>query len=164
MMVSKRELMDQLNATYQQFRSTFEDLNEHEFDVKWLDRRWGVREIVAHHVGWLGQFAGGLERMSRGERPSPPGVDWTDVQHWNDIFAEHAMGKHKHEILNELEHALDAFREAAARVPDDRFGEGKTANKMSDRAGISHFREHTAMIRAWRSGQRATVASPSRRA
>ena len=163
-MSSKQQLMDQLDIAYQEFRSTFEDLDNHEFDVKWLDGRWGVREIVAHHVGWLGQFAGGLERMSRGERPSLPGVDWTDIQHWNDTFAEHTMGKHKDEVLNELRDALDAFKEAAARVPEDRFGEGKTANKMFDRAGISHFKEHTAMIRAWRSGERATVPSGSRTA
>ena len=162
-MPSKQELIDQLDTAYRKFRSTLEGLDEHEFDVKWLDRRWGVREIVAHHVGWLGQFAGGLERMSRGERPSLPGTDWTDIQRWNDTFAEHTMGKHKEEVLNELENALYAFKEAAARVSDDRFGEGKTANKMFDRAGISHFREHTTMIRAWRAGQRATVPSGSQR-
>jgi len=162
-MSSKQQLMDQLDIAYREFRSTFEDLDNHEFDVKWLDSRWGVREIVAHHVGWLGQFAGGLERMSRGERPSLPGVDWTDVQRWNDIFAEHTMGKHKSEVLNELEDALHAFKEAAARVPEDRFGEGKTANKMFDRAGISHFKEHTAMIRAWRLAQPAAVPFGLRR-
>lgn len=161
-MSSKQELMRQLDAAYREFRSTFEDLSEHEFEVKWLDHRWGVRGIAAHHAGWLGQFAGGLERMSRGERPSPPGVDWTDVQHWNDIFAEHARGKHKDEVLNELDHALQAFKEAAEKVPDDRFGEGKTAHTMFNNGGITHFKEHVAMIRAWRSGKRDGVPLAAR--
>jgi len=151
--MSRGELVERLDAAYQEFRAALEGLDEVQFETKWLDDRWGVREIAAHHAGWLGQLGGGLERMSRGEKPAPGGVDWTDVQHWNDIFAHHAMGKRQAEVLKELEHALHAFEEAAARLSDDRFGEGKTANKMFDLAGISHFKEHAAMIRAWRESQ-----------
>ena len=149
-MSTRDELVDRLYQAYAEFRSTLDGLDEVEFETKWLDGRWGVREIAAHHAGWLGQLGGGLERMSRGEKPAPEGVDWTDVQHWNDIFAHHAMGKRQSEVLSELAHALDAFKEAAVKVPEERYGEGKTANKMFDLAGISHFKEHAAMIRAWR--------------
>jgi len=154
-MSTREQLVDRLDAAYADFRSTLEGLDEVQFETKWLDGQWGVREIVAHLAGWLGQLGGGLERMSRGERPAPAGVDWNDVQHWNDIFAHHAMGKQRAEVLRELEHALDAFKEAAAKLPDERFGEGKTANRMFDAGGIAHFKEHAAMIRAWRDGRAA---------
>lgn len=153
-MSTKQQLLQELDAAYNDFLSTFADLDEHEFDTKWLDSKWGVREIVAHITGWLGQLGGGLERMSRGEKPTPEGVNWTDTQPWNEIFAQHVMGKRKEQVLDELERALNAFKDAAARVPDDRFGEGKTANRMFDGAGIEHMREHAAMIREWRQRQR----------
>lgn len=149
-MPGKQQLIDDLDTAYSEFRSAIEGLDERQFERKWLDGNWGVREIVAHHTGWLGQFSGGLERMARGERPSPEGVDWTDEQHWNETFAEHAKGKRQDEVLAELESALESFKAAAERVPDERFGGGRTADMMFDNAGISHFKEHAEMIREWR--------------
>lgn len=156
-MSTKQQLIRELDEAYRDFLSTLEGLDEHTFDRKWLDGRWGVREIVAHITGWHGQMGGGLERMARGERPTPEGVDWTKVDEWNETFANHVMGKRKEQVLDELEHSVNAFKEAAAKVPDDRFGEGKTANRMFDLAGIAHFREHAEMIRAWRRDQPVTT-------
>ncbi len=149
-MSTREALLAHLDAAYGDLLTVVGGLDEHHFEEKWLDGRWGVREIVAHIAGWLGQLGGGLERMSRGEKPAPEGVDWTDVQTWNDTFARHAMGKRQAEVLSELEHAVQAFKDSAQRVPADRFGEGKTANKMFDAAGAPHLREHAEMVRRWR--------------
>lgn len=153
----RQKLSQELDDAYQEFLSAVHDLDEHTFERKWLDGRWGVREIVAHHTGWFGQLGGGLERMARGEKPTPEGVDWTDVQPWNERFAQHAKGKLKGAVLDELAHAVTAFMEAATRLPDDRFVEGKTVHKMFDAAGISHFRESSAMVRRWRQEEMRTA-------
>lgn len=152
-MSTKQQLLNDLDEAYREFRSAVEGLSEIEFERKWIDGRWGVREVVAHHTGWLGQLGGGLERMSRGEKPMPEGVDWMDVQGWNDTFAHHAMGKRRHAVLYELEQALQAFKQAADGVPEERFAEGKTASRMFDLAGISHFRESADMVRRWREAE-----------
>ena len=154
-MHSREDLLRDLDAAYQEFHATLEGLDEHEFDTKWLDGRWGVREITAHISGWLGQMGGGLERMARGERPTPEGVDFTDVQKWNDTFANHAKGKRHAQVLDELEHALQAFTQAARNLPEDRFGEGKTANRMFEAVGAPHLLLHAEMVREWR--QRAGI-------
>lgn len=57
------------------------------------------------------------------------------------------------QILHEFDQALLSFKEAATRLPEDRFADGKTAAKMFDLAGIEHFKEHADVIRAWRAGQ-----------
>ena len=162
-MSSKQQLMNDLDEAYQEFRSAVEGLGEVDFDKKWLDGRWGVREIVAHHTGWLGQLGGGLERMGRGEKPMPEGVDWMDVERWNETFAHHAMGKRRHEVLYELEQALQAFKEAAAGLPEERFGEGKTASRMFDGAGVAHFRESADMVRRWRQAEATKVQAAGSR-
>jgi hypothetical protein len=149
-MSTREELLQQLDAAYEDFRSAIDGLGEPEFEKKWLDNSWGAREITAHITGWLGQLGGGLERMSRGEKPQPEGVDWSDGDAWNATFADHAMGKKHDQILHELESGLDAFKKAAVLVPADRYGEGKSANRMFDGAGIVHFKEHADMIREWR--------------
>ena len=89
--------------------------------------------------------------MSRGEKPQPEGVDWSDSDRWNATFASHAKGKKHAQILEELEFGMESFKKAAMMVPEDRYGEGKTANRLFDGAGIVHFAEHAAVIRLWRS-------------
>ncbi len=150
-MYRRAELLQQLDEAYGDFREAIAGLNERQFEMKWLDRRWGVREIAAHITGWLGQLGAGLERMSRGEKPQPEGTDWSDVDRWNSTFAGHARGKRHDRILHELEHALDSFKQSAMKLPEDRYAEGKTANRLFDAAGIGHFKLHTEMIREWRS-------------
>jgi hypothetical protein len=150
-MAMRDELIQRLDAAYQDYRSTIEDLHESQFDKKWLDGRWGAREITAHITGWLGTLAGGLERMSRGERPAPEGEDWTVPDPYNATFAEHAKGKKHDQILHELANGMESFKKAAIKVPEDRYGEGKTANRIFDGAGIEHFKEHADVIREWRS-------------
>jgi hypothetical protein len=148
-MHTKRDLVRQLDEAHREFRSLVDGLDERTFDTKWLDGRWAVREVVAHLTGWHGKLASGLERMARGERPVPEGEDWSDTQPFNDTFAEHAKGKRHDQVLAELDAAVESFKRAAEHLPDDRFGEGKTANRMFDGAGIGHFREHGAVIREW---------------
>jgi hypothetical protein len=152
-MTTRDELIQRLDSAYEDYRSAIEDLGEPQFDKKWLDGKWGVREITAHITGWLGQLSAGLERMSRGERPAPEGEDWTQPDPYNAKFAEHAKGKKYDQILHELESGMESFKKAAMKVPEERYGEGKTANRIFDGAGIEHFKEHADMIRDWRSGE-----------
>ncbi len=151
-MSERDRLIEDLDRAYEEFLEAVEGLGERDFEKKWLDGKWGAREITAHLAGWLGQLGAGLERMSRGEKPSGD-HDWSNVDVWNETFAEHAKGKRRHEVLHELGHALAAFKKAALLVLDDRYGEGKTANKLFDAAGIAHFREHAAVIGEWRRSQ-----------
>jgi hypothetical protein len=156
-MSSRDHLVGELDAAHHELLEAVSGLGEHEFEEKWLDRRWGVREIVAHIAGWLGQLGAGLERMSRGERPELEGeLPWSEVDKWNEVFASHAKGKRHHEILGELNHAMDSFKQAAAKLPEERFEPGKTAVRMFDVAGIGHFREHAEMVRAWRGRSEST--------
>jgi hypothetical protein len=149
-MNEREQLIAELDQAYGEFTGELEGLDERGFDTKWLDNKWGVREIAAHLTGWLGQLGGGFERMSRGERPTADGNDLSDIDGMNAAFAEKARGKRSEEVRFELEQALKSFKTSAGKLPDERFGEGKTANKMFDAAGAPHFREHAEMIRNWR--------------
>ena len=148
-MPSKQEELRWHDEAYRDFRSLVGEVDPEEFEERWLDGRWGVREIVAHLTGWHRELGGGLERMSRGERPAPEGVNWGDFQHWNDIFAAGAQGRGKAEILQELDREVARFRRLGEQLPEERFGPDKTASRMFDLAGTGHFRTHAAMIRDW---------------
>lgn len=150
-MISRDQLIQSLDAAYEDYRSAINGLGEPQFDKKWLDGQWGAREITAHITGWLGLLGGGLERMSRGERPAPEGEDWTVPDPYNATFAKHAKGKKHDQIVHELESAMESFKKAAMKVPEERYVEGKTAHLIFNGAGIEHFKEHAEVIRDWRS-------------
>ncbi len=154
-MPTKQEELEWHNNAYREFRSLVDAIEEPRFEEPWLDGRWGVREIVAHLAGWHREVGAALERMSRGERPTPEGVDWSDFQAWNDRFAREAQDKSKAETLRALDEEVARFREFGARLPEERFGPGKTANRIIETAGTNHFREHIAMINGWLTRQPA---------
>ena len=155
-MPSLQHLLTELDTAYRQFLQAVSGLNEVDFEKKWLDQRWGVREISAHIAGWLGQLGAGMERMSRNERPQTEHeLSWTEVDKWNKVFASHARGKRSQQILDELDHAVGSFKRSAIKLPEERFEEGKTADRMFDLAGISHFREHIVMVSTWRAREDA---------
>ena len=146
-MTSKPQLISDLDAAYEAFLQEVQGLSNDQFHHKFVDESWGVKEIVAHLAGWHGELGAGLERMARGERPVLEGEDWNDVQRYNDVYAGHSRGKRKEQVLEELAAAVTHFKEAAAKVADDRYGEGKTVNKLFEGAGIGHFHEHAEQVR-----------------
>jgi hypothetical protein len=145
----RQEFLSNLDDAHREFVSAVEDLDEQTFDKKWLDNRWGVREIAAHITGWHGQFSGGLERLHRGEHVRSESTDWRDVDGLNETFASHAKGKRKAEVLLELDRAVDSFKSAAESLSDDQFDDEGIVAGMFRKAGYEHFGEHTEMVRDW---------------
>jgi hypothetical protein len=137
-----------LDDAFADFCAACDGLDEHEFEEKWLDGRWGVREIAAHLTGWHGQFAASFERLARGE-PLNSADDWHEIDELNHTFAEHTKGKQKQQVMFELSQAVDSLRTSAGKVPDELFQEGKIGRKLFEAAGTRHFREHADMVQAW---------------
>lgn len=149
-MSDKQSVIAEYRAAYSAFRSTVEGLTETQMTIAFMDN-WSVREVIGHIAGWHEQLGMGLERMAQGQRPSPEGVNWGDVQSFNDRFASEVRGKAAGDLLSQLDARTQQFIAALEALPDDRFGEGKTVNRMAAGAGYEHFREHADEIAAARS-------------
>lgn len=141
MAADKAGVISEYREAYRALRAALDRLGEAQMTTPFMDG-WSVREVLAHILGWHQQLALGLERMAQGQRPVPEGVDWSDVQGWNERFAREAAGRSPRDLLQELEWATERFLKALEALPDDRFGEGKTANRIAANAGYEHFREH----------------------
>ncbi len=148
-MATKAETLAAHQRAYDELRAAFGELSEREATERFYGT-WGVREIVAHVAGWHEQLGEGLARIARGERPTPEGADWSDVEGWNGRFADEVKEAPFGDAVTRLDRAVAALRAAADRVAEDRYGEGKTVNRMIDGAGIEHMHAHAADIRAWR--------------
>ncbi|MGE0543082.1 MAG: DinB family protein [Dehalococcoidia bacterium] len=149
----KQVVVENIRSAYQEYMTAVDGLSDEQLTKPFLGT-WSVREITGHIIGWQEQMTIGFERMAKGERPSPDGANWGDVQSWNDRFAAGLGNQTARQLIGELDGRVATMITALQALPDDRFGEGKTANRMAEASGFGHFREHAPEIKeARQSGQ-----------
>ena len=111
---------------------------------------WSVKDILAHIAGWHRSMTESMERMARGERPTPEGVDYSDADTWNARFSGAMKAQSGETILADLRQSFANYVRAAKGIPEDRFGEGKTINRLLEASGWGHYREHLPAIEEYR--------------
>ena len=147
--MSREDLLQTLATEFASFLSTLEGLSEEAANRVWYGD-WAVRDIPSHISGWHREMAQAFERMARGERSVPEGIDYGDPNPWNAGFAEAKVDTSFVDMVQELKASKEAFVEAAEQVPTDRFEEGRAAYRILRATGIDHYREHAPEIRQWR--------------
>jgi uncharacterized protein (TIGR03083 family) len=152
-MYDKQSVINDYRSAYSEFQQSISGLSEEQLTKQFLDD-WSVREVVGHIAGWHEQMTIGYERMAQGQRPTPEGVNWGDTQGFNMRFAQSVSGSSPSALIKDLDDKVQGFLQALEAIPDDRFGENKTVNRMAAGAGYEHFREHAEEIRAARSAGR----------
>jgi hypothetical protein len=144
------DIQQQLTYAKETFLRTLQKVSDQQFDQKWFDDgRWGMREMLAHITGWQGKLASILERISRGDEGTPPAEIWGQPESFDDVFADHAQGKSKDDLVHEFEAAMDKLSEVAGRIPAESHAQHAISVLMVHVAGIDHLRQHTAQLRAW---------------
>jgi hypothetical protein len=112
---------------------------------------WSAREILVHVAAWYDMMGQSFERMGRGERPAPEGVNLSDSDAMNAQYVTAAEGKSISAVRKDLEVGLSRLERAARALPVDRFEEGKTALRIL-KGMADHPNEHIEGIRRWKAG------------
>jgi hypothetical protein len=156
-MTSKEEALAQLEEGYRRFRAGIAGLDDAAYGETWLGS-WNLSQLLAHMSGWFREMTAAFERVARGERPTPEGVDYSDPEPWNARFAAHALPGRA--ALADWDAAFAAYRQAAAALAADRFGvdpdsgRPRIGNRLLQGAGIGHFEEHQPELDAWLASHR----------
>lgn len=103
---------------------------------------WSVVHLLQHLSGWLSEMNAAVERMIAGQRPTPDGVDYSDPQDWNPKFVADRGEQTYEQALADFESAHESFLEVVGRVDAERFGDGKTINRMVEGVVTHHYAEH----------------------
>ena len=148
-MPDKAATLGLVETEYQNLRQAIDGLEDDQLTNVWLDG-WSIREIIGHVIGWERESIIRLERMARGERPTPEGVDYSNPDEWNVKFAREVAASSPQEVFEQWQQVHTDFVAAAMKVPDERYGEEKTVNWLLEGNGYGHYQEHTEQIRKWR--------------
>ena len=155
-MSDKDTMLKLLDEEYQNLRRAIEGLDAAALQRVWFGE-WSVQDIVAHVLGWEREMIVALQRIARGERPTPEGVDYSNADEWNAKFALTFTQQLPTTVLAEWQQTHMNYVRAAQAVPDDRYGETdgkpKTANRLVETSGTGHYKEHAAQIRDWRKSE-----------
>ena len=108
---------------------------------------WSVKDIIAHIAGWQHQMTGAMERMARGEKPTAEGVDYSDSDAWNASFAAAMRTQSATTVVADFQQSFATYKRAAEAIGADRYGEGKTVNRLIETSGYGHYREHLPEIK-----------------
>lgn len=150
--MNKDEAIQALESAYLRFRERVAALPDEAYAEAWLGE-WNLSQLLAHMAGWYRQMAIAFQRVSRGERPSPDGVDWSDVEAWNRRFA--AEAKPGRAALEDWDAAFREYLAAARSAPAELFGNDPDRNRprigsrLIESAGTGHFAEHLPELEAW---------------
>ena len=152
-MSDKESTLKLVEEEYQNLRQAIDGLDESQLARVWFGS-WSVQDIIAHVLGWEREMTPALQRLARGERPTPEGVDYSNTDEWNATFALEMAPISAATVLAIWRHVHMNYAKAARAVADDRYGErdGKpqTVNRLLEASGTDHYREHSAVIREWR--------------
>ena len=142
-------MLREMEAGFAGLLDAVDGLSEEQLNGVWYGD-WSVRDILAHVAGWHREEIAMLERMARGERPVPESADYTDDDAWNARFVARWRDAPAGDVLAELRASEEAYLAAASRLPEERFGEGRTAQRLVQQGCTEHYREHADEIREWR--------------
>ncbi|GIW12918.1 MAG: hypothetical protein KatS3mg062_0357 [Tepidiforma sp.] len=151
-MSDKAQALAALDAAHDRFRAAIAGLGDDAFSETWLGT-WNLSQLLAHMAGWYREMAGAFERVARGERPAPPGVDYSDPEPWNERFAAAAVPGRA--ALDDWDSAFAQYRAAAEALPEELYGidpasgRPRIGNRLLQGAGIGHFEEHQHELEAW---------------
>jgi hypothetical protein len=150
--MEKQQAIDELKREFERLLGAVNGLDEDTMSERFYDG-WGVKDILAHISGWQHQMTAALERMARGEKPVPEGVDYSNPDEWNARFAAAMAPQNGTTVVADLRQSFANFVRAARDVPGDRYGEGKTANRILDTNGYGHYREHLPAIEEFKASR-----------
>lgn len=147
--MANEQLLSELDQALADLKKSYEGLDEDQLSQVGLDQ-WNVKDLLAHITGWHYETSRMFDRMLRGERPTPEGVDYSDPDSWNAQFVEQRKGRTMTEVELDLDISYRELRERAEMMPEDRMTPGKTAYRLISDTNINHYRDHAAQIRQWR--------------
>jgi len=146
--VDKQATIAKAQEGFQELLASIESLDDRAM-TRTFYGTWSVKDILAHIAGWQHTMTTAMERMARGERPTPEGVDYSDADAWNAKFAAAMAPQNVSTVVADLRQSFANYVRAARALPDDRFGEGKTANRLMEASSFGHYAEHVPAIKEY---------------
>ncbi|MCC7363614.1 MAG: hypothetical protein IT303_04520 [Dehalococcoidia bacterium] len=151
-MTDKATAISELEDNYVGFRELIVNLPHDAYHEVFVGE-WNLNKLLAHMAGWYREMSEAFNRVARGERPAPEGVDYSDEDRWNARFA--SQSKDGPAALDDFDEAFHIYYAAAKALGEEFYGmdaekgRPKIGNRLLQGSGTGHFAEHRPQLEAW---------------
>lgn len=137
----KRELLQQDDAGWADFRSLIDGLAPEQMEAAGYNGDWSVKDLIAHVGSWFAEAAQALEQMRMGTYTN----ERLDVDGLNKEWFETWRDKDMNIVKSELMSARSRMLEEWDRLPnvDDE------ARRWFYESTAEHYEEHVPRLREW---------------
>jgi hypothetical protein len=156
--MNKSELLNWLQAEYQQWEAFLDQIGPARMDKPGVAGHWSIKDIIAHLTDWQPWLMARLQAAQRGE-PEPPPPWPAQLQTDDEINAwiyEANRGRSVRAVLDESQRVFQQFLAVIEGLPDDiliepayhivRLG----GQRFSASEFFDHFHDdHEPDVRAW---------------
>ena len=87
-MPTKAEEITAMDAAFKRLIDIVRPIDDAHGTWKEAHGTWSVVNLLQHMDGWLREMTPALQRLARGERPTPEGIDYSNFDAWNAKFVE----------------------------------------------------------------------------
>jgi hypothetical protein len=147
--MDKQSTIARVEKDFAELLQVVEGLDEAAMSKRFYDA-WSAKDVLAHIAGWHTTMVRAMERMARGEKPTAEGEDYSDSDGWNARFASAMAPQNATTVVAALRQSFANYVRAAQAIPDERYGEGKTINRLLETSGYGHYAEHLPALREYR--------------
>ena len=137
----KRELLEQDDRGWADFRSLIDDLTPEQASEPGYNGDWSVKDLIAHIGSWFAEAATMLEQMRMGtytkERIDVDGLNET----WFETWREQDLHAVKGELMSARSKMLDEW-DRLPEVDDE-------ARRWFYESTAEHYEEHLPSLRDW---------------
>ena len=147
--LDKQTTLKKIQDGYNELLAAVKGLDEQQMSERFYGD-WNIKDLLAHIAGWQRTMTEAMQRMARGEKPTPEGVDYSDADAWNTKFVAAMKPQSGPTMIAELQQSFANYFRTASALPEDRFGEGKTINRLLEASGYGHYEEHLPAIKTYR--------------
>jgi hypothetical protein len=148
-MSDKEAMLKLLDKEYQNLLQAIDGLDADQLTRVWFGT-WSVRDMIAHILGWQRETTRVLQRLVRGEPREEEAADYSNGDEWNARFVREMASISPGAVLATWRRVHMDYVRAANDLPEELFGEGKTAGALLHRTAVDDFRQHAADILGWR--------------
>jgi len=151
-----RRLLDDLNAAHAEFEAALASVDPALRDAPGLVGQWSARELVGHLGYWAGEATEAIHRAEQDELDAY-GADELSVDERNAVVARVAHEADFATVAAREQAAFSAFSARLARADPEWLtatdADGDALEEIIKFDGADHYREHTADLRAWFTGE-----------
>lgn len=151
--MKKQQILDKIDLAWQELLDAIEGLPNDRMTQPGVTGDWSVKEILSHVSWWEEESLKYLPVILRGERPPRYSAMYGGIDAFNAQMTAEKHSLPLEEVLRSFNATHQRLLDFLATVPEEQFATETRFRRRLKYDTFTHYPEHAAAIRQWRSQQ-----------